>query len=116
MVEIRLLDEGWVEDTINALLAAGEGITDLERDVCREEGYKEAGQVIARIEEAAAGTPMAGVLYEYGNAIESKSGYEYTAAYLNGIKKGFQLAMFLNPAERAKGPEPSGASGQPGPP
>lgn len=98
MVKIRILDEDWMEGTINDLLAAGEGITDLERDVCREEGYKEAGQVIARIEGAAAGTPMEGILYEYGNAIESKSGYEYTAAYLNGIKKGFQLAMFLNPA------------------
>ena len=29
MVKIKLLDEKWMEDTINGLLAAEEGITDL---------------------------------------------------------------------------------------
>ena len=76
MVEIRLLDEQWMEETINDLLRTGELITGFDKDICRETGYQEEMQRISQI--------------------ESKSGYEYNAAYLNGIKKGFQLAMFLN--------------------
>ena len=53
--------------------------------------------MIRTIEGLAAGTPTADMLVEYKDAIESKAGYEYTAAYLNGIKKGFQLAMFIGP-------------------
>ena len=95
MVKIKLLDEKWMEDTINGLLVADEGITDLEKDVCMEKGYQETDQMIRTIEGLAAGTPTADMLVEYKDAIESKAGYEYTAAYLNGIKKGFQLAMFI---------------------
>ena len=95
MVKIKLLDEKWMEDTINGLLGADEGITDLEKDVCMEKGYQETDQMIRTIEGLAAGTPTADMLVEYKDAIESKAGYEYTAAYLNGIKKGFQLAMFI---------------------
>lgn len=95
MVEIRLLDEKWMEETIHDLLATGKSITAIEKDVCREAGYQEEEQRISTIEGMAAGTPMEKMLFEYRDAIEIKSGYEYNAAYLNGIKKGFQLAMFL---------------------
>lgn len=95
MVDITIMDETWMQDTINSLLASEEGITGLEKAVCNEKGYKEINQMISTIEEMAAGTPTADILVEYKDAIESKAGYEYTAAYLNGIKKGFQLAMFL---------------------
>lgn len=105
MVKVRLLDEKWMEETINGLLAAGEGMTGLEEDVCRETGYQETDQMIKTIEGMAAGTPTADILVEYKEAIESRAGYEYTAAYLNGIKKGFQLAMFL---ELDKGGMPHG--------
>lgn len=95
MVEIRLLDEKWMEQIINDLLNAEEFMTEIEEDVCREDGYQEENIRISTIERMAAGTPTEKLLFEYKDAIESKSGYTYNAAYLNGIKKGFQLAMFM---------------------
>lgn len=97
MVEIKMMDETWMQDTINSLLASKEGITDLEKAVCNEKGYKELNQMIRMIEEMAAGTPTEAILMEYRDALEQKAGYEYTAAQLNGIKEGFRLAMFLKP-------------------
>lgn len=96
MVEIKMLDETWMQDTINSLLASEEGITDLEKAVCNEKGYQETDQMICMIEEMAAGTPTEDVLAEYRDALETKAGYEYTAALLNGIKKGFRLAMLFH--------------------
>lgn len=99
MVEITIMDETWMQDTINSLLASEEGITDLEKAVCNEKGYKEINQMISTIEEMAAGTPTESILVEYRDALENKAGYEYTAALLNGIKKGFRLAMLFKPDE-----------------
>ncbi len=101
MVEIRMLDEKWMEDAVNSLLASGEGITDLEKAVCNEKGYKDLEEMIGLIEAAAAGSPTADILVEYRDALEEKAGYEYTAAYLNGIKKGFALGMLLKPDAEA---------------
>lgn len=96
MVEIRLLDEKWMEETINCLMnTESETITKLEEDVCRESGYQEEVRRINEIEETAAGTPAENILPDYREAIESRAGYHYNAAYLNGFKKGFQIAMFL---------------------
>lgn len=97
MVKIKLLDEKWMEDTINGLLVADEGITDLEKDVCMEKGYQETDQMIRTIEGLAAGTPTADMLVEYKDAIESRSGYLHTAAYLRGIRRGFLLARSHEP-------------------
>lgn len=101
MVEIKMMDETWMQDTINSLLASKEGISDLERAVCNEKGYKELGRMISTIEEMAAGTPTEAILAEYRDALEEKAGYEYTAALLNGIKEGFRLAMVVMPDKEA---------------
>ncbi len=96
MVEVRMIDEKWMQDTINSLLAArGEEITDLEKAIYNEEGYKEIGQIISTIEKTVAGTSTETILMEYRDALDEKAGYEYTAALLNGIKEGFRLAMFF---------------------
>ena len=92
MVKIRLLDDEWMEGMENCLIAAYEGITDLDRDICDEKGCRELGRAIGRIEEQAAGTPTADMLVEYKDAVESRSGYLHTAAYLRGIRRGFLLA------------------------
>ena len=72
-------------------------ITDLEKEVWKEKGYKELNEKIKSIEAVAAGTPTANVLDEYKENLELKSSYEYTAAFLNGLKEGFNLAFFLKP-------------------
>lgn len=95
MVEIRLLDEKWMEQIINDLLMSEEFLTEIERDICQEDCYQEENIRISTIERMATGTPAEKLLIEYKDAIESKSGYICNAAYLNGIKKGFQLAMFM---------------------
>lgn len=97
MVKIRLLDDGWAEDMEDCLVAAYEGITDLDEDVRKEKGCRELDRAIGRIEMRAAGTPTADMLMEYRNAVESRSGYMHTAAYLKGIRRGFQLALFHDP-------------------
>lgn len=98
MIEIRLLDEKWMEETLNCLLyTESENITELEKNVWQEPGYQEELTRISEIEAMAAGTPAEDVLFEYRDAIESKAGYLYNVAYLNGFKKGFQIAMFLKP-------------------
>lgn len=98
MVEIRLLDEKWMEETINCLMnTESETVTELEENVCREPGYQDEVTRISEIEETAAGTPAEGILSDYKEAIENRAGYHYNAAYLNGFKKGFQIAMFLKP-------------------
>ncbi len=95
MIEVKLLDNEWLENIINSLLI--EEITDIEKDVYEDKDYKEFVKKIKAIEDRAAGSPTADVLYEYRENIEYKDGYEYTAAYLNGLKAGFNLAFFLKP-------------------
>ncbi|MEY8326762.1 hypothetical protein AALB47_23075 [Lachnospiraceae bacterium 54-11] len=95
MVKVKLLDNEWMENIINRLLI--EGLTDLDKKVCQEKGYRELEEKIGAIEAMAAGTPAADVMDEYRSNLELMSGYEYNAAYLNGLKAGFNLASFFMP-------------------
>ena len=101
MVKIRLLDEGWMEDMENCLVAAYEGITDLDLDVRSEKGCRELEQAAGRIEAQAAGTPAADMLLEYRDAAEDRTGYLHVAAYLKGVRTGFRLAMSHYPDGKA---------------
>lgn len=101
MVKIRLLDEGWRKDMENCLVTAYEGITDLDRDVRGEKGYRELEQAASRIEGQAAGTPAADMLLEYRDAAEDRTGYLHIAAYLKGVRIGFRLAMSHYPDGKA---------------
>ena len=97
MVKIRLLDEEWAGDMDDFLIAGYENVTDLDEDVRNEKGCRKLGCTIDRIEAQAAGTPTADMLVEYKDAIESRSGYLHTAAYLRGIRRGFLLARSHEP-------------------
>lgn len=98
MVKVKLLDNEWMENVVNGLLITNENITDLEKDVCREKGYLELREEIKGIEEMVEGSPMAEMLADYGEKLEEEAGYKYSAAFLNGIKTGFSLALFLRPS------------------
>ena len=92
MVKIRLLNDEWAGDMEDFLIAGYENVTDLDEDVRNEKGCRRLGRTISRIEAQAAGTPNADMLMEYKDAVESRSGYLHTAAYLRGIRRGFLLA------------------------
>ena len=98
MVKIRVFDEEWAEDMEDFLIAGYENVTDLDEDVRNEKGCRKLGRTIDRIEAQAAGTPTADMLVEYKDAVESRSGYLHTAAYLRGIRRGFLLAQSHGPA------------------
>ncbi len=98
MVKVKLLDNEWMEKVINDLLLTNENITELEKDVCREKGYVDLCKEIKEIENMVEGSSFADILEDYREKIDYEAGYKYTAAYLNGIKTGFSLALFLQPS------------------
>lgn len=104
MLKIKLKDHKCLEDTINALLVSTEEISEIEMELEKDEGYAEILRMMDTITDMMGEMPEFELMEEYKEAVENKAGYEVNAAYLRGIKTGFNLAMFLVPeADRQHG-------------
>lgn len=96
MLKVKLQDGKRLEEIINTLLADSE-MSEIEKEASKSEGYLELQGMVDTMVEMMGELPEAGLMEEYRDAVQDMAGYEVSAAYLNGIKTGFNLAVFLDP-------------------
>lgn len=95
MIRVKILDNEGLEGIMNDLLNSTEELTDLQLQLREEEDYMKLTAVADSIKETLAGCPEADLMEEFEDAVYWRGAYEMKVAYLEGIKKGFNLRRFL---------------------
>lgn len=97
MIKIQLEDHKRLEHVIGHLVNDNDTMVEMENELRGDEAYREAQNLIDTIEGMAGEMPEFTMMEEYLDAVRTASGLEANAAYLNGIKTGFNLALYLIP-------------------
>ena len=95
MIELKLLDNECMEGIINDFINSTEQLTAFQLQLRDEEEYMKLDALAESLKETMAGCPEAGLMEAFEDAVYWKSAYETNMAYLDGIRKGFNLRRFL---------------------
>lgn len=117
MLRIQLEDSRRMEHVINHLVNDNDTMVEIQNALGGDEMYVEAQKLIKTIDDMMEEMPELSLMNDYRDAIRTASALEEEAAYLNGIKTGFSLAMYLIPGSRVwsynaehDGPDSAGQS------
>lgn len=95
MIEIKLLDNKCLENIMNDFINSAAQVSDLQAQLSDEEDYRKLTALADSLKETMAGCPEADLMEAFEDAVYWKSAYETSVAYLDGIRKGFNLRRFI---------------------
>ncbi len=95
MIKVKLLDNEYLENTLNGLFNSFEHITDFQKQLEADEEYRKISAIADSLKEMMAGCPEAELMEKFEDALTWITGYTINVAYLDGIKTGFNLGRFL---------------------
>ncbi len=95
MIRVKILDNECLEGIVNDFVNSTENLSELQKQLSADEEYMKLSATADGIKEALAGCPEADLMEAFEDAVFWKSGYEANIAYLEGIRKGFNLYRFI---------------------
>lgn len=95
MIKVKMLDNEYLENTLNGLLGSFEHVTDFQKQLEADEEYMKISAIADSLKEMMEGCPEAELMEQFEDALTWKTGYTVNVAYLDGIKTGFNLRRFL---------------------
>ena len=95
MIRVKISDNKCLEDIMNDFISSAAELPEVQSQLRDEEEYMKLQATVDSLKEAMAGCPEAALMEAFEDALYWISGYEINAAYLDGIKKGFNLGRFL---------------------
>lgn len=95
MIKVKMLDNECLEGIMNDFINSTEQLTDFQLQLRDDEEYMKLDALTENLKETMSGCPEAGLMEAFEDAVYWKSAYETNMAYLDGIRKGFNLRRFL---------------------
>ena len=95
MIELKIMDDECLEGIRNDFINSNEQLSAFQLQLRDEEEYVKLDALIEKLKESMAGCPEADLKEKFEDAVYWKSAYENNMAYLDGIRKGFNLRRFL---------------------
>lgn len=95
MIKVKMLDNEYLENTLNGLLNSIGNVTDFQKQLETDEEYMKISAIADSLKELLAGCPEAELMEAYEDALFWKMGYTINVAFFDGIKTGFNLRRFI---------------------